>query len=446
MIVLDRIRRLEGRALTILKASAGAVGAKLVTTFTALVTVPVTLGHLGKERYGLWLAISGVMAMMSFADFGLGSGLVNSIVAARGAGDEQAVRRSVSNTFFMLLFVSALLIAATLVLVPFLPWASLLKFRSDTARAEVVPALLILGVGALVDVPLSIVSRIQVAYEEAARSAAWAVANTLTQLAAVLLAVRFTHGLPALVACYMTASVATVGSAFAYEVLVRRPELRPDLRLYDRDFVFGLVRRGGLFFTYQMAVNVTIWTDYMIVGNILGVQANARYGVAFRLFSVGMLAAYASRGVWPVFASAVATGDFAWARRSFRKLLRLAGVCGLAAGVLIALCAPFLAHHWVGKDIDFEPSLLGAFVAWLVVFNLVEAITPVAMGDAFVRPHVLAYVVASVAAIAFRVLLVERIGLSGVVWGASLAFALMYVVPMAAHVYRRLGRTAPDAA
>jgi O-antigen/teichoic acid export membrane protein len=64
------------------------VAAKAVSIITMLIVVPLTLNYLGAERYGLWMTISSVIAMMVFADFGIGNGLMNAITESYGKNDK----------------------------------------------------------------------------------------------------------------------------------------------------------------------------------------------------------------------------------------------------------------------------------------------------------------------------------------------------------------------
>ena len=77
-------------------------GAKGVVVLTTLVSVPLTVGYLGPERYGLWMTISATIAMLGFGDLGIGLGLLNVVSEADGKDDRGAAARYVSSSFFML--------------------------------------------------------------------------------------------------------------------------------------------------------------------------------------------------------------------------------------------------------------------------------------------------------------------------------------------------------
>ena len=67
--------------------------AKAISMAAGLITVPLTLNYLGVERYGMWMTISSVVALLAFTDMGIGNGLLNSIAEANGKDDRQLARQ-----------------------------------------------------------------------------------------------------------------------------------------------------------------------------------------------------------------------------------------------------------------------------------------------------------------------------------------------------------------
>lgn len=97
---------LEGRSKErhqrIALAALTSMATKGVALLTMLISVPLTVSYLGAERYGLWMTISLVIAILVFADLGLGNGLLNAVSEANGRDDREAAREYMSSAFFML--------------------------------------------------------------------------------------------------------------------------------------------------------------------------------------------------------------------------------------------------------------------------------------------------------------------------------------------------------
>ena len=55
------------------------VAAKGLTGVISLLSIPLTLGYLGADRFGLWMTIASLQAIFAFADFGLGNGVLNTV-------------------------------------------------------------------------------------------------------------------------------------------------------------------------------------------------------------------------------------------------------------------------------------------------------------------------------------------------------------------------------
>src|SRR5512144_3326213 len=85
-----RVRRVTATAATSALAA-------IVQTAVGLVAVPMALGYLGSERYGLWMTVTSLTAMLAFADFGMGNGLLNAIASADGHDDEAAAAGATSS-------------------------------------------------------------------------------------------------------------------------------------------------------------------------------------------------------------------------------------------------------------------------------------------------------------------------------------------------------------
>lgn len=62
------------RSKDIVKNSIMSTGAKGATVIASLLLVPMTINYLKPTQYGIWLALSSVIGMVSLFDLGLGNG------------------------------------------------------------------------------------------------------------------------------------------------------------------------------------------------------------------------------------------------------------------------------------------------------------------------------------------------------------------------------------
>src|SRR5438552_3977583 len=87
-------------------SAAIARGLNLVVSF---ISVPLAVGYLGRDRYGLWVTISSLLIFLSFADFGLGSSLLNALSDAHGREDRLQAKRYVASAFWLLAIIAVVL-------------------------------------------------------------------------------------------------------------------------------------------------------------------------------------------------------------------------------------------------------------------------------------------------------------------------------------------------
>jgi O-antigen/teichoic acid export membrane protein len=106
------VRTMQGRSYEryrralLTAASSGA--SRGVSLLTMLISVPRTVRYRGTERVALWATITSSLALLVFADFGIGNGLVNAISQSDGAEDREAAISYVSTSFFLLLGIAVI--------------------------------------------------------------------------------------------------------------------------------------------------------------------------------------------------------------------------------------------------------------------------------------------------------------------------------------------------
>jgi len=191
--------RSKERYRRIVLTSFAAIAARGVGVLTSLISVPLTLHYLGNERYGMWMTISSIIAMIGFADLGMGNGLVNAIAEADGKNDVETAHMYVSSSFFLLSGIALCLFLGFLTVYWIVPWARVYNVTSASALKEAGPATAVLFISFAVNMPLGIVQRVQMGYQEGFQTNIWTAVGAILGLAGVLAAIYYKADLPWLV-------------------------------------------------------------------------------------------------------------------------------------------------------------------------------------------------------------------------------------------------------
>jgi O-antigen/teichoic acid export membrane protein len=357
----ERYRRI---ALTTL---AGVV-ARGVSTLAGLVTVPLVLAALGKERYAVWAMITTSTAWLGLFDFGVANGLVNALSEAHGRDDQQAAARHVSTALALLSALGLLFALGSLAAAPRIDWSALFASQGAldeaTTRAAVLAALVLFAAS----LPLSTTPLIYAGYQRTYLAHLFAVGGTLAGLLLLLAALQVGAALPWLVLASGAASLLATALALAFAFARWMPWLRPRPGLLSAGSLRSLLRRSVPLFLYQVGALAVSETQSLILAHRCDLAAVADYALGMRLylFLLGLVQMSTSSFVTP-FRESVERGDHAWARASFGHFVRLRVALAAGAGLALFLWGNLVLRLWLRRpDVAFSTATWAALAAVLV--------------------------------------------------------------------------------
>src|SRR4051794_5371419 len=436
----ERFRRASLSAVT-------SFGSKGIALLTTAISVPLTLGYLGSERFGVWMTLSAIVALLGFTDLGLGNSLLNGVAHAAGREDRPLIRTNVSNGLAMLLGVAAGFGVLFAVAYRFIPWDGIFNVQSTAAIDEAGPAAAALVLCFLVSMPASAYPQVRLGLQQGYGNSGFVAAGNIAAVGLVFAAIQLQLGLPWLVLAVGGAPVvATLVNGVA--LLWRAPWLRPRLHDVRRAIARTLLRVGLLFLILQLAAAVAFTSNSIIIAAMLGPSAVAEYAVVSKLFLIpAVLVSLALAPLWPAYREALSRGDIGWARRTFGRSLRLSvAVAASSSAVLVVFGMPIISV-WVGTS-SVQPSfaLILAVGVWTTLAAVGTALSMFLNGAQVMRFLVITAVVMATANVVLSIALTARIGISGVVWGSVIAYTLFMLIPSSVYLPRIFARLERDGA
>ncbi len=430
----ERYRRIAWS--TLLSTIARAVGIAI-----SFISVPLVVGYLGAERYGMWLTISSLVAVLGPLDLGIGNGLLQIVSDASGRGQRETARRAVSTALLILTAIAFGIAAVILLAYPTVPWSRLFNVGSTGAVAEAGPAAVTLIAIFVLGLPLSVAGVVQSAYQSSYVTSLWSIVGSVGSLTALLLAIHAQAGLPLLI---VALSGTGLVAALLNGILLfgwQRPWLAPRIRDFQAGAARTLLRTGLLFVILQLAGLAAYQLDNFVIAQIMGAEQVQQYAIPVKLFSLApTLVSFALIPLWPAYREALARGDAEWVGRALGRSIRLALLINVPAAVVLVVAGPLLLRVWVGSAVSPTLLLLLGLGIWTAMNSLTGPLAMLLNGANVIAFQAVCAILMAVCNVAVSVFLVWRIGVSGAVYGSIIAQALFVLLPSAWYVPRLLAR------
>ena len=305
---------------------------RIVGAVSGLITIPILVGDLGTESYGIWILIGQVVTFMVLTDLG-GTNVLGRLVArCRGLEDHDAMEQLLSTTMAILTGAGVLVALLTVVFAFRVPsWIGVPESSSDIART----IFLILGWSLALQFPLRVGQGLLVGYQLYGYDGLSKIVDALLRLVAIL----FLHQMR-LVTLINVALLNAAISLFTQGLLtiivwwMTRP-WRLSLRKLTSKWAREIVSIGSSA-VVTTASNLTYTSGIGIaIGRMLGVEAVGIYGVAYSIMS----------NVYPLI-SALCTPFVSlaseWHARQQRERLRNVSMQVMKIAFLMAICAAAL--------------------------------------------------------------------------------------------------------
>ena len=420
------------RLVSIVEGAVSGLAGRGLGVAVNLLAVPLAVGYLGPERYGVWALVGSLLAWVRLADLGIGNGLTNAIAGALGSERPDAVRGHISTALAALSAISVLLAAAAVLAWPWIDWTALFGLKTDLARHEIGPAMAAAVALFLLGFPLSVIGRTFNAAGDGKLSNLWGMGGNVASLAALLLVTHTQGGLLMLVLAVSGTGLLVTALSGVWLFGWRRPGLAPRFRSIQPSSAGELMGVGAQFFLIQVLSLIVFETDNLMVAHFLGASEVPTYSLTYSLFNyASIIQSVLFSYVWVAYSEAIARRDIDWVRRTFRLNFAVSLAFTAAAVVpLVFIARPFI-HFWTGGIV--QPPL--NLVLWMAVWGMINAYcSPMACllaAASHMRAQIAYSALAAAANIVLSVNLVHRWGVSGVIAATVISYLLFICVPIA---------------
>jgi O-antigen/teichoic acid export membrane protein len=296
--------------------------------------------------------------------------------------------------------------------------------------SEVGPAVAVFAACFLVGLPVGLVQRVQLGYQEGFHSSLWTAVGNLLGLAAVATAILLRGGLPWLVLGMAGGPVAAGLLNGLLLFVVRRPYLRPSLSKVSVASCRMLLRVGSLFLAMQVAFAVSLISDSFVISHVLGPEAVTTYWVPMKLFmAIPLTLGLAVTALWPAYGESIARGDVLWARRAFVRSTLASVVITLPPILVLVVFGKSIVGAWTRGHVSPSTLLLLLLGCWALLTAIGGPIGIFLNGTGVIRFQSICALVMAAANFPLSILLARVVGVEGVVLATLVTLLVCTEIP-----------------
>ena len=330
---------------------------KGVSIVVQLLLVPLTLGYLSEQLYGIWLTISSLVLSLSFFDIGFSLGLKNRLTEAIAHKDYEKGKRLVSTTYGVLILIFVPIGLLLEALLPLVNWSSLLNVDGslNTVLSRIIRVLLISFVLQMI---FNTIATILSAFQKVAFANSLTVIGNIISLGVIWLLTQFTEPSlmnMALTVAFIPVIVYGVSSLFLFRGKLK--SISPSIKYFSSNLIKDLFSLGIKFFIIQLQIVIMQQATNLLISHVSNPDYVTFFNIAYRYIGIStMIMGLIVGPIWPAFTEAYTKGNLKWMRQVYWKLYKVYFIF-LGLTWIMCLIAPFVYRIWLGKDVQIPATM-----------------------------------------------------------------------------------------
>lgn len=373
MIRINRINRIfksdNKRTENIKQNVIGSFVIKGFSILISLALVPLTLGYVSTEMYGVWLTVSSIMIWLDFFDIGFTLGLKNKLTEALAFNDYELGSRLISTTYFVMFLIFIPLCLILIILAPFVNWSGFLNI-GNIYNGELVSTMILLSIFFCTKMISNVFSSVVEAFQKVAlASLFFVIGNAISLL--IILILRCTVQ-PSLTILAIAISVPPIVVVITASIVLFKSKfklVKPSVGKIDKSLIRNIFSLGSKFFILQIHSVILYQSTNILISHISGPNSVTEYNIVYKYLGVAMMIfSMILSPLWPAMTDASAKRDFIWMRQMYKKMIYIF-VALTFVMIAMMIVSKYAISLWVGNGIAISNNMIIIVGFYLIMHN-----------------------------------------------------------------------------
>lgn len=391
--------------------------------------VPITIDFLGNVKYGMWVIILSIISWANITDFGLANGLRNKTAELYGIKSIREVQEYMSTTFFITVFISAILTLVGVSVFYFFDFSFFIE-HSEVDSGELRLAFIITLASFGINFVLGNYRAVSNGLQKSSWVAQIQAINAIILLASIYLLLRYsTNSLVDLSIVYALVSI-TSNLILTMKVVHFDHAFIPKMKTFQTAKVKQVFSAGFYFFVLQFSGLILFSTDNVIIGKYLGLEDVTVYNIIDKIFTTGnTLFSILLVALWSAVTKASAENDFDWIKQIIKRL-RLYALIYAVGVIFVGVNFDYIASLWIGQELVYGWDVKTIFILYFIFLAFGAIYVNVINGLGELRLQVYLTVIGAVVNIPLSIYLgyYLEMGLTGIKLATFIALIPLWIM------------------
>lgn len=429
------------RTATIKKNILGSLLIKGISIIVSLLLVPMTLGYVSAEIYGVWLTISSILHWLTYMDVGFTLGLKNRLAECLATNDYERGKSLVSTTYFMMVVIFVPFAILMMLVCPHINWCSFLNVNvqyQDVIQKTISVLLVFVSLQMIVNVFVAVVA----AHQKTALSSLFNVIGQVCSLILIFFMTKFVEpSLFNLAFAYSMMPIVIVAASSLLYFSTSMKKVAPSIKSINTSHIKDLWNLGVKFFIIQVQQIVLYQSTNILISNLSGPESVTQYNIAYKILNVVvMVYAIILTPLWPAFTDAYTKNDYTWMSNTYKKMVRIFCLLVLMIAGLV-IVSPIVYKLWVGDKVSIPFVLTIAIAIYTIIHCWDTLQVTLINGVGAVKLQSYVIMVGLIVHIPLSLLLGRYIGIYGVIISMCV-INIIYASFFTTQIHKILNKTA----
>lgn len=343
---------------------------RILNIVFSIIYVPLVLGYLDTEKYGLWITLTTIVNWIRLFDVGIGIGLRNKLAEALALNDYTKAKTYVSTSYILIGSIFIGLMFLLLLLNPLFNWNSILNTSVIDGKelysiTNVVISFIILTF---------VLQTLNFVYEGHGNTAAGGWLQLISNIIALILiwfvTKTTTQGNLFLLALIFSAVPFIVYLIFTFYTFIKKYALlAPSYKYVDIKKSKDLIKLSLQFFAVKITATIIYSTTPFVITQLFSPNEVTQFSLASTIFNLPiLLISLVTTPILPLVTKAYTLKDFSWLKSMLKKL-NVASLLLIVLTILLVILSDFIYDLWIGDKASI-PRHLTIAVALYTIINI----------------------------------------------------------------------------